>query len=108
MHIIDLMATCVDAAETPYPEKFNGNEITPLDGKSMLPLVTGKSAPIHDVLFWEHEGNCAVRMGCWKLVSAFSKEEQRWELYNMEEDRTETHDLSATYPDKVAGNEGNI
>jgi len=58
--------------------------------------VCGASAP--RVLFWEHEGNRAVRQGKWKLVS---KHPGGWELYDLEADRTELHDLSAANPDKV-------
>ena len=50
-------------------------------------------------MFWEHEGNRAVRLGRWKLVSEYGKP---WELYDMEVDRTELHDLSAKDPSTVA------
>jgi len=42
-------------------------------------------------IYWEHEGNRAVRLGDWKLVSEGNT---RWELYNMKEDRTELNDLA--------------
>ena len=48
-------------------------------------------------LFWEHEGNAAVRVGKWKLVRKFPGP---WELYDMEADRTEMNDLAAQHPDK--------
>ena len=51
------------------------------------------------VLCWEHEGNRAVRIGDWKLVSGFG---DPWQLYNMADDRVETHDVSAAHPEKVA------
>ncbi|MGH9846764.1 MAG: hypothetical protein ACREEM_49325 [Blastocatellia bacterium] len=49
-------------------------------------------------IFWEHEGNRAVREGKWKLVA---KENQPWELYDLEADRTEMRDLAAKQPEKV-------
>ena len=49
-------------------------------------------------LFWEHEGNRALRDGKWKLVS---KENKPWELYDLERDRTERHDLARERPGKV-------
>jgi len=49
-------------------------------------------------LFWEHEGNRAVRAGDWKLVAA---NQQPWELYDLEADRTETHDQASANPGKV-------
>ncbi len=50
-------------------------------------------------MFWEHEGNAAARAGKWKLVRNFPGD---WELYNMDADRTETDDLAAEEPDRVA------
>jgi arylsulfatase len=49
-------------------------------------------------LFWEHEGNAAVRIGRWKLVRKYPGP---WELYDMEADRTEMHDLAAQEPNRV-------
>jgi arylsulfatase A-like enzyme len=49
-------------------------------------------------LYWEHEGNRAVRQGRWKLVS---RHPGNWELYDMEADRTETNDVAARHPDRV-------
>jgi arylsulfatase len=91
-HLIDIMATCVDAAGAEYPSEFNGNAITPLEGKSLLPVLEGGQRAGHDALYWEHEGNRAVRQGNWKLVSQFSNR-NRWELYDLEADRTEIKNL---------------
>lgn len=102
--LIDVMATCSDVGEAPYPETYNGNAITPLEGTSLAPLFTGEDAEGHpEGLFWEHEGNRAVRLGKWKLVSKWSKpEDGRWELYDMEADRSELNDLAAEMPERVA------
>lgn len=62
-----------------------------------MPAFTGKSLPERS-LFWEHEGNCAVREGRWKLVSRFP---DAWELHDMESDRTERYDLADKQPEKV-------
>ena len=45
-------------------------------------------------MFWEHEGNAAVRIGKWKLVRNYPRP---WELYDMDADRTELHDLAAQH-----------
>jgi len=95
-HIIDIMATCLDAAGVSYPNTYEGIKTTPLEGKSLLPVFDGKE--IHrDFLFWEHEGNRALRMGKWKIVA--KDWEGAWELYNMEKDRVELHDLSQEHPE---------
>ena len=49
-------------------------------------------------MFWEHEGNAAVRIGKWKLVKRYPRD---WELYDMDADRTELHDLAAQQPERV-------
>lgn len=101
-HLIDVMATCADVGGAEYPSTYNGNTITPLEGRSLAPLFTGEARDGHDALFWEHEGNRAVRQGKWKLVSKWSKpEDGRWELYDLEADRTEIRDLAGEMPERV-------
>jgi arylsulfatase len=97
-HIIDIMATCVDVARTNYPENYNGRRITPLEGKSLLPIFRGKKRRGHNTLYWEHMGNKAIRSGKWKLVSV---KKGKWELYDIEADRTELNDLVNKYPKKT-------
>ncbi|MFM9825682.1 arylsulfatase [Flavobacterium sp.] len=106
-HLIDIMATCVEIAGLQYPTNFNGNAIYPLEGKSLVPAFTNKSIN-REFIFWEHEGNRAIRMGNWKLVSKTQKQkkftpadENSWELYDMEEDPSESINLAFKYPDKV-------
>ncbi|MBV7334880.1 arylsulfatase [Chloroflexi bacterium TSY] len=89
-HVIDIMATCLDVAGVQYPDEYNGNAIQPLEGESMAPLFRGESWTRERPIFWEHEGNRAVRWQEWKLVS---KHPGNWELYNINEDRTELNNL---------------
>lgn len=97
-HIIDVMATCLDVGTADYPETHDGRRITPLEGKSLLPIYRGRQREGHEALFWEHEGNRAVLQGKWKLVSMHPG---GWELFDIEADRTEVNDLAAKQPDKV-------
>ena len=97
-HIIDIMATCLDAAGIEYPKTYKGRELTRLEGKSLLAIFEGKKRRGHEVIYWEHEGNRAVRQGKWKLVSAHKGP---WELYDLEADRTELDNLADKYPQKV-------
>ena len=98
-HFSDIMATCIDLAGTSYPKEYNGNKITPLAGTSILPIVRGEKMP-ERYIYAEHEGNRMARLGDWKIVSAHLNKDQ-WELYNIATDRTEQHNLSAQYPQKV-------
>lgn len=97
-HIIDIMATSLDLAEANYPKTYKGNTIKKLDGKSLMPIIN-TDEKIRDTLFWEHQGNKAVRLGDWKLVSDL--ENGKWELYDMAKDRTENYDVSLQYPEKI-------
>jgi arylsulfatase len=97
-HLIDLMATCVDLGGAQYPKVSGGEKIQPLEGVSLRPVLTGQILKRQQPIFWEHEGNRAVRDGKWKLVA---KENAAWELYDMEADRTEMNDLAAKFPEKA-------
>ena len=97
-HIIDIMATCLEVAGVDYPATHKGRRVKPLEGKSLLPIFKGEQRGGHDAIYWEHEGNRAVRRGKWKLVSVHGK---GWELYDLDADRTELNDLFAKHPDKV-------
>ena len=99
-HLIDLMATCVDVAGAKYPGRFNGERIQPREGVSLRPAFAGKELKRAQPIFWEHEGNRAMRDGKWKLVSA-KNDGSKWELHDMEADRTEMHDLAAQFPERA-------
>jgi arylsulfatase len=97
-HLIDLMATCVDLGGANYPVDFSGQKILPLEGVSLTPTFFGQPLERTQPLFWEHEGNRAIRVGDWKLVS---KHPGDWELYDIAADRTEQHNLAAQQPARV-------
>ena len=97
-HLLDIMATCVDVAGAKYPVEFQGRTILPMEGRSLVPAFADKAVE-RDALFWEHEGNAAIRVGDWKLVR-FGRNGP-WELYNLKADRTELHDLAADEPERA-------
>lgn len=97
-HVIDLMATALDVAGVEYPKTHNGHAIAPLEGKSLKPIFDGARRPPHRAVFWEHEGNKAVRMGDYKLVAAAR---EPWELYKITEDRCELNNLAAAQPERA-------
>lgn len=97
-HLIDIMATCVALSGATYPGRIQDHAIQPMEGVSLAPTFQGNSIDRKSPLFWEHEGNRAIRVGDWKLVS---KHPGEWELYNMQADRTEMHDLASQQPQRV-------
>lgn len=96
-HLIDLMATAIDVSGAQYPMEYHqGKRIKPMEGESLLPAFDGQ--PIaRDAIYWEHEGNRAVRVGDHKLVA--KGKFGRWELYNLATDRSEQNDLSEQEPE---------
>ena len=97
-HVIDLLPTCLDIAGVSYPSQYRGEMITPVAGKSLIPALKGESIGYRE-LYFEHQGNAAVRIGKWKLVRAHGAP---WELYDLNVDRTELNDLSQRDPKRVA------
>ncbi len=98
-HIVDIMPTCIEAANAQYPQKRGDEDVTPCQGISLIPALSGEQIDRPAPLFWEHENNRALREGKWKLVSKGKK--GVWELYDIDVDRTELHDLASKYPELV-------
>ena len=123
-HLVDIMATCVDLSGCDYtaafaaappppaakvrkqesptpsmaPDAVSPTAAPPLAGISLAPLFAGKPWHGHDTLFFQLRDHKAVRAGNWKLDS---HDGLPWELYRLDADRTEVHDLAAKSPDKV-------
>ena len=90
---LDILPTALDALGVPTPAA------APFDGKSLLPLLAGKTSQHHDALFWSSggEGEWSVRQGDWKLHAI----QDQLELINLAEDPGETTNLAAKHPEKV-------
>jgi arylsulfatase A-like enzyme len=93
----DIMATILEVTGASYPSTYRGNDILPCEGESLVASFHSSSQE-RGPLFWEHEGNAAVRVGKWKLVRKYPGP---WELYDMDADRTEMHDLAGQHPERV-------
>jgi arylsulfatase len=99
-HVVDFMPTFLELAGGAYPAGRDGQPVTPHEGQNLLPVLRGGTRPGHDTLCWALYGNRAIRQGGWKLTWGHTR--RAWELYDLQTDRTETHDLAAQYPGRVA------
>ncbi|MCA9064811.1 MAG: arylsulfatase, partial [Planctomycetaceae bacterium] len=97
-HVIDIMPTVVELGQAQYPTNVNGQSIVAMQGRSLVSAIRGEPDSERPI-FWEHEGNAAVRLGKWKLVREGGR--GKWELFDMETDRTEQHNLASQHPDRV-------
>lgn len=102
-HLMDVMATLVDISGATYPKETKGTTILPLEGESLLPDLQGQPRTGDKAgdrtLFFEHEGNAAVRAGDWKLVRV--GRDGPWELYDLKTDRVEMNNLAAKNREKA-------
>lgn len=98
-HVMDFMATFIDAAKAKYPTVYKGRSITPTTGISMLPVFKGEKAPRHNDLYNEHFKARYIRDDEWKLVS--HSNDTTWHLYRIKDDQTELNDLAKQYPEVV-------
>ena len=98
-HLIDLVPTILELAGGKRDDLIEGKPLPPAPGKSLVPLFTKDVSVKHDSIFWQHEGNRALRAGDWKIVAAGKN--SPWELYNLKEDRSESKNLAGAMPEKV-------
>ena len=97
-HFIDFVPTVLEMAGIEKPREWNGKNIPPAPGRSLLPAFADDVTIPRDFLWWLHEGHRAILAGDWKLVAA---KDDPWELYDMRTDRAEQHALAKSMPDKV-------
>ncbi len=98
-HLVDIMATCVEVSGAVYPKTIRDQPVPPMEGKSLVGAFSNK--PIErEALYWEHEGNAAVRVGDLKLVR--DGQRGKWELYDLGRDRSELQNLAGERPADVS------
>jgi len=99
-HIIDFVPTVLELAGVKSPDSWNGKTRPLLPGRSLVPLFERDVTIKRNAIYWHHEGNCALRLGNWKLVSERENNSQ-WELYDLKRDRIESKNLAASNPGRV-------
>ncbi len=96
-YLLDIMPTFLEIAKAKYPTQYKGNTIIPLGGRSLAPVLAGNTLSEHPYMFWEHEGNQAVRKNNWKAVK--DHKSTAWSLFDVVKDRNEENDVAAQNPD---------
>ena len=104
-HFIDLMPTLLDVANaaSKYPREYKGEKVPPMQGVSLLPLFRDSQDSVtitrDEPLFYDWAEGSAIQTDRWKLVRWGS--DTQWELYNMQNDRTETINRASEKPEIV-------
>jgi arylsulfatase len=100
-HIIDVLPTCLEVAGAAPVSEIHGEKTKALEGSSLAAVFKGGTRTPPAELCWEWSGNCAIRHGKWKLVWDTLRKPTVWELYDLEADRTELHNLADANPQIV-------
>ncbi|MCA8995968.1 MAG: arylsulfatase [Planctomycetaceae bacterium] len=98
-HVIDIVPTLLDVTGSQRPDRWKETTFPAFPGKSLKPAFHDDVIVDRDCLWWLHEGNKAIRQGDWKLVAA---KDDPWELYDLSQDRIESHDLVSEHPETVS------
>lgn len=98
-HIIDLMPTFLELAQADYPDVYQGHQLLPLEGVSLVKTLTAGQTFRRPPLAWEWSRNRAIRIGDEKLV--WSKSDKKWELFDLAQDPSESRDLAPENPEKL-------
>jgi arylsulfatase A-like enzyme len=106
VHVSDIVATVYDILGVAPPDVVKGYEQMPVTGRSFKPVIDDAGAPAtNTVQYFENAGSLAVVAHGWKAVLKHtpgqSYDDEKWELYDLNSDRSECNDLAATQPAKL-------
>ncbi|MFB6341943.1 arylsulfatase [Saccharicrinis sp. FJH62] len=98
-YLIDIMPTVLDLTNSKYPVEYNGKEIYPNEGISLVKAIIKGKGKKHAYMFWEHEGHFAVRKGDWKAIK--NLKDEKWQLFNIANDRIESKNVAEENPELI-------
>jgi arylsulfatase len=114
-HIIDIAPTILESTGVSMPESYHGVEQQPMDGVSMLYSFNDASASNQKQRqYYEMFGNRAIWADGWKAVTLHANrmpwelavvlpfDQDKWELYHVAEDFSESTDVADKHPEKLA------
>jgi len=82
-----------------YPIEWNGQPVTPMEGRSLVPAFAGAPIPAAGGALWEHEGNRALRIG--PLETGRKIAARQVGAVRHGADRKELHDLAEAQPERT-------
>ena len=109
--VMDIAPTVLELAGVAHPEadsqgRYQGREVEPMRGRSLVGYLSGAAEVVHDAdtgTGWELFGRRAVRQGYWKaLYLPAPYGPGTWQLYDLSADPGEIDDLAASRPEKLA------
>ena len=105
-HLVDVTPTVLEILGLKQPKTINGVDQVPFEGASMLAtLQDGRAPSRHETQYFEMIGHRAIYHKGWKAVAFHAQgadfEADKWELFNVDEDFSESNDLAAKQPDKL-------
>jgi len=114
-HISDIAPTIMEAAGIEVPATYHGIPQQPMDGTSLMYSFNNAAAPnAKERQYYEMFGNRAIWVDGWKAVTIHANrmpwelavtlpfDQDKWELYHLDEDFSEANDLAEDYPEKLA------
>jgi arylsulfatase A-like enzyme len=120
LHVTDILPTTIALTGTTIPEEINGYKQVPVHGVAFNYSFADAVAPTrHTVQYYELHGGRSIYKDGWKAEvyhprNTFGEtgnpdpnfsprpfSQDKWELYNLNVDPTETKDLAAKHPEKL-------
>jgi arylsulfatase A-like enzyme len=108
-HAVDIVPTVLDLVGVDPPEAIKGHSQTPFDGRSMRATIDAADAPSpRKTQFYSMLGSRSIWHDGWKAVTTHPTisgwghfNDDEWELYHVDVDRSELHNLASEHPEKV-------
>jgi arylsulfatase len=108
-HAIDVVPTILECCGLEFPETLNGHEQVPLPGRSMRYSFDAADAPTaRERQYYAMLGTRGIWAGGWKAVAVHGPtsgighfDQDEWQLFHTDEDRSEAHDLAQEHPEKL-------